>query len=42
MKNVSSEFIKTMNTRRDFYYTATIDFVNGEKIVLKILAIEKQ
>lgn len=34
MKNVSSEFIKTMNTRRDFYYTATIDFVNGEKIVL--------
>lgn len=34
MKNVSREFIKTLETRRDFYYTASLAFKDGRKIEL--------
>lgn len=34
MRNVSMEFKKTMNERRDFYYTAHIDFADGRSIDL--------
>lgn len=34
MKNVSREFIKTLEARRDFYYTAAITFKDGRKVEL--------
>lgn len=34
MKNVTSEFKKTLEIRRDFYYTAAITFKDGRKVEL--------